>query len=317
MRHAKEGTDLALELVMSTQVPAPQRRVLLVVNPASSRASRGTDAALAVLERANLEINRHPSPDGAGALAALIRTHADEVDCVVLGGGDGTLNCALPALLETGLPLGVLPLGTANDFAASLGLPSAIEEAAAVIVGGELRAVDVGVVNERPYLNVASIGLVTEINRAITPERKQRYGAFAYAITAFESWQRMRSFRVELQDADGTIRSLRTRQVSVANGPCQGGRVVFPDNTLSDGLLDLYSLRADTIWRALKGLAALRLGTAHASPHVTIGRGPRFGLTTRRSMAIFADGEEIAHTPARFEVRPCGLNVYVPRAAIV
>src|SRR5690606_26649821 len=111
--------------------PRMASRLLLVVNPSSSRAAEGAEQARAVLAEGGLALDEVRCPGESAGLAALVRERAPRLDGVVLGGGDGTLHAALPALLECGVPLGVLPLGTANDFAGAIGLPADPGEAAA------------------------------------------------------------------------------------------------------------------------------------------------------------------------------------------
>src|SRR3546814_12641107 len=125
-------------------MPAPQRRrlALLVINESSRQGQVLAESAAGMLER-DLDLRRElcPRPDD---LQAAIRRAAGSVDLVVLGGGDGTLNSAAPALVETGLPLGILPLGTANDLARTLGIPTALAKAVPGIVDGEVERKSVG-----------------------------------------------------------------------------------------------------------------------------------------------------------------------------
>src|SRR3546814_10029617 len=130
-------------------MPAPQRRrrALLVINESSRQGQVLAESAAGMLER-DLDLRRElcPRPDD---LQAAIRRAAGSVDLVVLGGGDGTLNSAAPALVETGLPLGILPLGTANDLARTLGLPTDLAKAVQGIVDGDVRRLDLGEVKDR------------------------------------------------------------------------------------------------------------------------------------------------------------------------
>ena len=138
---------------------APQpRRALLVFNENSRQGGEASDAAVAVLERGGIQLQRETC-EGPNQLAAAIRKIAKSVNLVVLGGGDGTLNSAAHALMETDLPLGILPLGTANDLARTLRIPSDPAAAAEIIVAGHSRWIDLGEVNGKPFFNVASLGL--------------------------------------------------------------------------------------------------------------------------------------------------------------
>ena len=97
----------------------------------------------------------------------------------LVGGGDGSVNAALAGVMKASLPLGILPLGTANDLARTLGLPSDPVAAAGVILAGHTRRIDVGRVNEHLCLNVASLGLSVAITRGLTADLNQRLGRFS------------------------------------------------------------------------------------------------------------------------------------------
>lgn len=114
----------------------------------------------------------------------MIRSMRGRVDRVILGGGDGTLNPSAAGLRDSGLPLGILPLGTANDLARTLGVPEDPERAAAVIADGRTTRLDLGYVNGRPFFNVASLGLSVDITRRLTKVMKRRWGRLAYPIAA-------------------------------------------------------------------------------------------------------------------------------------
>ena len=106
-------------------------------------------------------------------LGRAFHEHGAKADRIVIGGGDGTISAALPALLRLGKPLAVLPLGTANDFARTLGVPAEAMEAAEIAIGGCEHCIDVGRVNGRPFINVASVGLAAKV----TEEQSRRVKA--------------------------------------------------------------------------------------------------------------------------------------------
>ena len=110
-----------------------------------------------VLRRGGMDIEEM-SCGGAADLGRAVRERAGTVDIVIVGGGDGTLNCTAPSLIETGLPLGILALGTANDLARTLSIGADPVAAAEIIVAGHERRIDLGEVNGHPFFNVASMG---------------------------------------------------------------------------------------------------------------------------------------------------------------
>lgn len=245
-------------------------------------------------------------------LADLLRSEAPRHDCVLVMGGDGTLNLTLGVLSELGIPVGLLPAGTANDLARTLGIPLDINEAVNVILAGHVRAIDVAEVNGRPYVNAASFGLTTDITRQLDKDSKRRWGVFAYILAAWRALRRARGFGTTIQGPDSNV-YLRTIQVVIGNGTSFGGGMkVDAEATIDDGLLHLYSIKALPWWKVLLLLPALRMGTHATSPHVHNVAGDRLSVQTRRPIPISADGEILTSTPATFTVRRGALRIYVP-----
>ena len=246
------------------------------------------------------------------AISEEIREDAAEIDLVILGGGDGTLNAAAPALVETKVPLGILPLGTANDLARTLNLPAGIEDAARVIVGGRTRPIDLGAVNGVFYFNVASIGFSARLARQLTYEAKQRFGAWGYALASARLLLESRPFTVEIE-YDGKTERARTVQVSVGNGRHYGGGLTIEEGARADdGRLDVYSLEVPHWWHLVALAPALRRGTQGRSEYVRAFSTTELTLRTRRRHDVSADGELVTTTPAHFRVHPRAVNVFVP-----
>ncbi len=291
-----------------TGVGARLRRALLVVNPASRNGRLGVAAAAALLRGAGLE----PVEAEGGDLARALAATRDAVDCVVVGGGDGTLNAALRPLVAAGLPLGVLPLGTANDFARSVGIPLDLDAAVAVIAAGATRRVDIGDVNGHPFLNVASVGLAADLAKGLTAQRKRRFGRFSYAMTAGHLLARAAPFHATLLlGAEKAM--VKTMQIAVGNGRYYGGgNAIAADARIDGGQLDLYSLEFSRIWRMALMLPSFKSGGHGAVREVRTARGDAFEIITRRPRPVNADGELLTQTPARFTQRLLALTVYVP-----
>jgi hypothetical protein len=147
------------------------KRALMIVNPRARRGAASIAPVRDFLASSGFRLIDE-QPTGGDSISDLISRHADRCDLVIVGGGDGTLNAAASALVYTGLPLGVLPLGTANDFARTMNIPLDPLKAAELIVQGRTKHVDLGEVNGHLFFNVASIGFSAELAAELTDRTK-------------------------------------------------------------------------------------------------------------------------------------------------
>jgi diacylglycerol kinase (ATP) len=286
------------------------RRALLLVNRRARKGAEKAPAAVARLRELGLELVEEDAA-GAAPLAELARRHRG-LDLVIVGGGDGTLSHALDGLVATGLPLGVLPLGTANNLARTLGIPADPLEACEVIAAGHRHRIDLGRVNERHFFTTASFGLSVAITEQLTGGAKRRWGVLAYAATAARVLARARPFIAEISWPGGHRRS-RTVQVVVGNGRHYGSALLVADDArIDDQQLDLYSLEIVHWWQLLRLLPALKRGTHGEHETVHALRAKEFTVLTPAPHPIDVDGELGPSTPARFRVVPRALEVFVP-----
>lgn len=285
-------------------------RVLLLYNPKARRGDRDQAGIVGAFEEAGWTVVREPLDHADGGTAVMQRCAA-QVDCVAVGGGDGTLISALRGVLACGLPLGIIPLGTFNDLARTLDVPQDPIEAVAVITAGKRRKIDVGRVGASYFVNEASIGISTRIARRQTPEVKKRFGFLGIAGTTLTALRFSRPFRVTVA-YDGRKETFRTLQVTVANSHHFGGLLTNKEAAVDDGLLDLYSLEIDNWWQVFRLLGPLlRRDIAH-SKHVRNRRARRFDVSTTRPHHVFTDGEPATMTPASFDVLPKAVEIFVP-----
>ena len=288
-----------------------RRRALLIVN-AKARQGQGALADIkAECDQAGvslLQVGCSRRED----LADIIRTHAAEVDVVLIGGGDGTLNAAAPGLVDTGLPLAILPLGTANDLARTLGIPSDIKEAVRLAVTGTARRIDLGEVNGILFFNVASIGLSVELARELTREMKRRWGILGYAVAAIRVLKRMAPFRARVRVGD-EVHPVKSVQIGVGNGRHYGGGMTVEENAApDDGQLDIYSIDVRGWWELPLLYPAFRHGRHGAWKNVHTWYGQDVEITTRHPMPVNTDGDITTKTPACFHVRPSAVAVVCP-----
>lgn len=286
-------------------------RLLVVINRNSRSGGTAAGNAIARLSAAGFKLEVF-SPECPTEVSPWIEQHADGAAAVVIAGGDGSLNAAAPALARTRLALGILPTGTANDLARTLGLPPAIEAAADVIAAGHRRQIDLGDVNGHLFFNVASIGLSAELARQLDRETKRRFGRLSYLITTTKILFRSRSFRAMIVSPKEAVR-VRTLQIAVGNGRYYGGGLAVEHTAeIDDAHLDLYSLEFSGIWKLIAMAKDFRLGRHGAWREVRAARGASFEVRTRRPRPVNTDGELVTFTPALFSIRPKAVTVIVP-----
>lgn len=288
------------------------QRALLLVNRHARRGQADLSSAIERLHALGLELTEKPI-EAPQSLSDTIRQYRDQVDLVIVGGGDGTLNAAIEGLIEVQLPFGILPLGTANDLARTLGIPSDLAKACDVIAAGRQERIDLGWVNGKYFFNTASLGLSVQIARQLDKSAKRRWGVLAYAMTAIRVLWQSRPFWAGLQVDRAKVRQVRTVQIAVGNGRYYGGQLtVSNDASMDDRRLDVYSLNIRHWWQMLALLPAMRSGDYSSHSCVETFRCQEIQIETRRPYAINTDGELTTYTPARFRVIPQALSVLVP-----
>jgi len=294
------------------------KRVLVVVN---ARARRGADARAAVLDACRaaghsvVEIALDEAPT---SLAEAIGRRSGEVDVVIVGGGDGTLLAALPGMIATKLPLVIVPLGTFNELARTLGIPADTRAATALIDDGAEVPIDVGCVNGVYYFNEASVGLSTRVTRLQTTALKRALGMLAVPVTTLRALRWVRPLHLDVTSDDGSTRALRAVQLTVANNYRFGGVVENTAASLADGKLWLYAIDVRGWWNALEVLLAVARRAFTQAPEVLALRGARFRVVSRHGTRhrVYADSEEVTTLPADFSVVPGAVRILVPRERV-
>lgn len=287
------------------------RPALLLTNKNSGGAARDLAPAIGRLEQGGLSV-RVESPGSVEDLRRLIRDSEEAV--VILGGGDGTASAAAPALRTLQRPFGLLPLGTANDLARTLGIPFDPVEAAGVIAAGETRRIDLGLINGAPFFNVASLGLSAEVVREHEGEceRKRLLGVLSYPLSAWAAFRRHRPFRVEMV-IDGEPLRCSCMQIAVGNGRHYGGGMTVDEAAeIDDGWLRVYYLRPAGLLSMLWMLPALRFGWLRRTPEAEVRRARRVEIRTRRPRPVDVDGELNGYTPVVVEIEPAAVEVFAP-----
>lgn len=237
------------------------------------------------------------------------------IDCIVAGGGDGTINQVFAAAYSAGLPahcsLGILPLGTANDFASATGVPVRDPVAALELTASAApQWIDVGLLNDRPFVNLVSGGFGSRVTAETDPELKKRLGGLAYMLTGISRFAEL-SANVGRFRGDGFSWEGRFVALAIGNGRQAGGGVpLCPDALIDDGLLDLTilpelerSARLDAFGRLLRD------GAAGIRANLVTARCAWVEYESEEPLNVNLDGEPTLSKHYRVECRPRALPV--------
>ncbi|MGU3645513.1 diacylglycerol kinase [Microbacterium sp. C23T] len=298
-------------------------KVALLVNPAA-RAGAHTGAATDAAERLRAHGVQTSILSGGSAAesSTLLRTAIEVgVDAVVVAGGDGTVNLALQEVAGTGIPLGIVPSGTGNDFAATLGLRELdVTAAADAIAAGVTRAIDLARVTRedgstRYFGSVLASGFDSKVNDRANAMRWPRGGS-RYNIAILVEFLTLAGipYDVELELADGTREHVGGDLVmaTVGNGRTYGGGIpICPDADPADGLLDVVLVRPAGRLRLLRLLPRVYQGTHSDVPEVAMRRVRSVRLSSP-GVTAYADGDPIGSLPLTVDVVPGALTIFTP-----
>jgi diacylglycerol kinase (ATP) len=300
--------------------------VTLLVNPAArSGAHTGAAPHAAELLRAHGIRTTIISGGSAAESTDLLRTALRiGTDAVVVAGGDGTVHLAIQELASTGMPLGIIPAGTGNDFAAALGLHELdVAAAAGTIAAGSTRVVDLARVTRVDgttafFGSVLASGFDSKVNDRANAMRWPRGGS-RYNIAILIEFLRLAGipYEVELVLADGTRERIVGDLVmaTVGNGRFYGSGIpVCPDADPADGLLDVVIVRPAGRLRLLSLLPRLYRGTHGGVPEVSM-RLARSVRLAAPGVTAYADGDPIGDLPLTIDVVPRALTVFAPAGA--
>jgi len=289
------------------------RDVALLCNPSAGggRAAKLLPRAERALRELGVRFHTEVTRDLPHGLE-LAGAAAAAGEATVTLSGDGLIGCVVGALREVpGSVLGILPGGRGNDTARALGIPPDIEAACAVVAGGVERDLDVGDVEGRSFIGIASLGLDSDANR-IANAAPSRLGRLVYvygALRALAAWKPA-AFELRL---DAAPMSCTGYSVAACNsGRYGGGMLLAPDARLDDGLLDIVLIGAHSKRGFLRNLPRAFSGGHVHHPAVRVLRGRELHVDADRPFTVYADGDPIGETPLTIRVVPHALRVLVP-----
>lgn len=288
------------------------RSAAMIVNARSRRGQELFEQACKRLGDLPFPVDAHAVEDPAQLEPVLQRALAAKPDLVILGGGDGTVSGLVDLLKGTGAAMAVLPLGTANSFARSLGIPLDIAGAIDVIASGELRRIDLGMIDGDYFANCASMGLSPQIAENIPSGLKRWFGRAGYLGWAAFEFTRFHPFTLIVGEGTDATR-LRVVEVRIANGSFHGGTELIDEASVDSGEIVVQAVRGHARRRLLRNWVnnILRRDARHEDTVSFSGKSLR--IATEPSLPVSIDGEVLAHTPVTARIAPGVIDVMVPK----
>lgn len=294
----------------------------LIYNPVAGQGNAEQELTLIrELLEPHLSLHIHLTEPEIDPATLATEAIAAQADIVIASGGDGTVSAIAGALIGSGIPLGIIPRGTANAFAVSLGIPRLlpIRNACQIILANNTRTVDAAKCNGLPMILLAGVGYEAGTVERASRELKDRWGAMAYLMAGWQLLDESVLFDTEIETEEGNIYNFQATAITIANAApptsvlAQGaGQVIF-----DDGLLDVTIATAENKLEAasamLRMFGAAITKTEFEHKNVFHGRARSLKLTTNPPQKVVLDGEIIGTTPIEVECIPDGLTVLAPK----
>lgn len=243
---------------------------------------------------------------------------AEQTDLVIAVGGDGTIHSVARGLLGSSSVLGIIPAGTMNNLAYSLGIPDDLHAACAILTNGTARAIDVGYINQHVFLEVAGVGLEAALYPA-AEEVKSR-GILSTLRGAFSGLRTLLNFhppQVSVTFDQEKPRTYRAIQITACNAPYYGVHLnVAPGIRMNDGWLDIVLYTNFSKSAYIRHALSISQGRRPLTPKIVYRRVKTLLIRANTAIEIHADGTVVGTTPAEITIKPGALNVQVPQKSV-
>ncbi|QDP39258.1 diacylglycerol kinase [Radiobacillus deserti] len=293
------------------------KRARIIYNPTSGREAFKKELAdvLRQLEQAGYETSAHATTGAGDATEAAKLAVERKYDVVIAAGGDGTINEVINGLAEKEYrpKLGIIPVGTTNDFARALSIPRNIHKAVEVIIDGFSTPLDIGKVNDEYFMNIAGGGKLTELTYEVPSKQKTLLGQLAYYLKGIEMLPSLKPINVKIE-YDGELFEDDIMLFLVSNTNSVGGfEKLAPDAKMDDGVFDLLILKKTNVAEFIR-IATLALRGAHLEDerivHVTA---KHIKVESDEKMQLNIDGEFGGLLPGEFTNLYQHIEFFVPK----
>lgn len=306
-------TDPVRDANRSSPILAPREGVL-IVNTRSRQGREQFEPVQTLLREGGITLRAtYPLDNPSDLKSVLQRCVAEGARLVIVGGGDGSYRVAANVLVHTDVVLGVLPLGTVNDFARNLNILPNIQAACKVIVEGHTEDIALGKANETYFVITASLGFSAQTQHALTPLLKKVFGRFGYLMASLKVLRRARPLEITVRSEQGE-EHLQVMQAGVIHGHSwMGGKCEIPGIDLESGRLAFYAVPPQPGFAYLRLARRLMRWQFFHTPGLRAFKTQEVTIQTRFPQPTVLDGDLEGETPVRFHIVPHALRVCVPK----
>lgn len=289
--------------------------VTLLYNPGAGkgRAARHIAEAVAWMRGHGVDVDFFPSRNREHLIELGRKASSTPTDRIVACGGDGTVHLVLRELDLARTTFGILPLGSGDDFAKTLGIPTRLDDACRNVLEGVVTEVDVALANGIRYVCVGGLGFDAEVNRFANESVSRLRGSALYLYSTLRVLSKFEPKRITLT-IDGESRPEEIMFAVVANAPRYGAGIhIAPAAKTDDGKLDLCLVRKCSKFELIRTLPLAYSGGHIRRPFVICSRGKDFRIESETPMVFYADGELVTETPVSITLSEERLRVVIPR----
>ena len=290
--------------------PLP-KTAILIVNAKSRRGAEAFDQACASLKEAGIELLDAVAVKTPKKMGAAIRKAIKAAPMVIVGGGDGSLSESIDDFVGTDTVFALLPLGTANSFARTMGIPLDLDGAIGVIAKGRRQAIDLGKIEDDYFLNNAAMGLAPVVAETVPHGLKRKLGRLGYLVWAGWSAASFNAFRLKVE-SEGMVHRLWATEVRIANGRFHGGLELIEKADVESGEIIVQAVRGRSLFRLAFNYGARMLGRPSGA-EVREFHGRELRISTRPPMRVSIDGELGPETPFTASVAEAAVTIAAPR----
>jgi YegS/Rv2252/BmrU family lipid kinase len=294
-----------------------QKKYFLILNPKSRQISKDRSDFLEAFSQHGIEIEEIFELDKSDNLEKQLSTIDPKSSIVLVASGDGAVSSVIDYFAYTEALIGIIPMGTANSFARSLGIPLDLNESLELIKANYFTKIDLGKIGDDYFANTANIGISSLINQSVNDGAKSIFGRSAYLFSAVYHLLFATSFDLTVTDENKIKRKYRSVEILIANGQYQGGINLAPNASLKSNQINLRIIKSGFMskFKLMVFWIGSVFGQTWFDDIIKDIEGKRFFIETNPKLPVDIDGESGIDTPFEISIAPKAINIIIKKDA--